>query len=153
VLKVLPSSTLQMVERKREARPGVAGSKNAGRPTRLMGGKEDARRNIPAPMNNELMEALVRMCVQLLHDPAFCNAKVGARCLAHVPREHRARELMPYHRRSDGLPPVVARELMVAPQVLVPLFGACASLSAACLSAVWVTPTFAPVADTVHIRC
>ena len=113
VLKVLPSSTLQMVERKREARPGVAGSKNAGRPTRLMGGKEDARRNIPAPMNNELMEALVRMCVQLLHDPAFCNAKVGARCLAHVPREHRARELMPYHRRSDGLPPVVARELMV----------------------------------------
>ena len=89
------SKSEAMVERKREARPGVAGSKNAGRPTRLMGGKEDARRNIPAPLNNELMEALVRMCVQLLHDPAFCNAKVGARCLAHVPREHRARELMP----------------------------------------------------------
>jgi hypothetical protein len=117
-----------------------------------MGGKEDARRNIPAPFNNELMEALVRVSVQLLQDPAFCNAKVGARCLAHVPREHRAQKLMPYHRRFDGVPPLVARELMavVAAQVLVPLFGACASLSAACLSAVWVTPTFAPVADTVH---
>lgn len=56
---------------------------------RIMGGKEDARRNIPAPFNNDLMEALVRMSVKLLHDPAFCNAKVGVAWRKGLSREQR----------------------------------------------------------------
>ena len=43
-------------------RPGVAGSKNAGRPIRLMGGKGISnKKNIPGPFNHAWAEVLVEI--------------------------------------------------------------------------------------------
>jgi len=86
---------------KREARPGVAGSANSGRPARLMGGKalSNRKKNIPPPFNNEMVEALVQMSVHLLRDPAFCNAKVRALSSARCAARHTARP-----RRQAGVP-------------------------------------------------
>ena len=133
---------------KREARPGVAGSTNSGRPGRVMGGKglSNRKKNIPPPFNNDILESLVKLSVHLLRDPAFCNAKVSA-FLCTEPQDHNVYVLTCVLRactHARPVPPPHAlsfsrSRLLWYAQVLVPLLGACASLSAACLSAVWVT--------------
>ena len=97
----------------RQRRPGVSGSKNAGQPSRALGGKGVAANTkmLPGPFNHAWAEGLMELCLALMKDRFFCTARV-----------------------------------------LVPLFGACASLSAACLFAVWVPalPTASDLPSCAH---
>jgi len=67
----------------REVRPGVAGSKNSGRPARLMGGKALSRnlKKLPGPFNHDWTEGLVVIAIDLLKDPTFCCPQVCLLCV------------------------------------------------------------------------
>ena len=75
-----PSRPLQLRSRpegQRESRPGVAGSKNAGRPSRVLGGKGLAvGKKLPGPFNHDWAEGLVDIGRKLANDPSFCRIAV-----------------------------------------------------------------------------
>lgn len=110
----------------------------------MLGGKGIAsQKRLPGPFNHNWAEGLMEVSIKLLNDKFFCTAQV--RVLHRTFMQHAAlRETQTVRTGPGSMARVYTGPVHssstdpICLQVLVPFLGACASLSAACLFAVWV---------------